>query len=160
MSKNYRENHLKVLGKIYKKKDDCAWSYADYTDAEYKAIDYPKDAERLGNVYVCEYKKDFFVFTGAYNVRFYYDEEQYNFERRTFVAFVTSKIKPALITFISNEEENSNIFKSAIKKNMQSVLFGYDSRHSYIEEIYKSANYIANDLDSLYDDILHEDDDR
>ncbi|MFT7820459.1 hypothetical protein ACLFK3_04640 [Bacillus siamensis] len=159
MSKNYRENDLKVLGKIYEKKDDCAWSYADYKDPEYKAIDYPRDAERLGNVFVCEYKKDFFVFTGSYNVRFYYDEDQYNYERRTFVAFVTSKIEPTLIAFISNEDENSDIFTATIKNNIK-AMFGYDFRHSYIEEIYKSANYIANDLDSLYGDILDEDDDE
>lgn len=35
MSKNFRENDLKVLGKIYEKKDDCAWSYANHKDPEY-----------------------------------------------------------------------------------------------------------------------------
>ncbi|WP_144472799.1 hypothetical protein [Bacillus pumilus] len=164
MGKSYRDKDLEVLKKIYDDRNNCYWKHANLVQAEYNSINFPKDAEMPRSIFACEYRSNFTVFTGLYSVRFYYDEDKYNYERRTFVAFVRSRMGGAdCIAFMSNEDilgSSKSLLSLYSNTAIGNELLGYKKRLNLIDEIFNSANYIANKVDELYQDILGEDDDE
>ncbi|MGG1698143.1 hypothetical protein [Bacillus zhangzhouensis] len=165
MSRDYRDKDLEILKKIYEERSNCHWGQANLVSEEYDSIQFPNDAEKLGSVFFCEYRDNFFVFTGSYSARFYYEEDRYNYEKRTFVAFVSTRVGRAdCIAFITDENLYGEYNKLSIKTPLRNILFKANNssetnRVNFIEEIFDYAKYTVNNIDEFYEDLLNEDDD-
>ncbi|MEC0969374.1 hypothetical protein [Bacillus altitudinis] len=157
MSKNFREEDFLLLGKIYKRRDDLQWTHA-VDNVILKEIEYPYDAEKYGQVYQCELKDGFFVLTGTYSVRFYFEEDSYNYEKKAFVTFilVDRDENTNSIAFMTDEDVGKNKTSELTMKFIRNMNKKYPLvRNNLVYDIYKSANFIANDLKGMYGDIIN-----
>ncbi|MEC1395563.1 hypothetical protein P9D26_19830 [Bacillus velezensis] len=155
---SFNKEDIKVLEKIYKNRDKYEWTILTEEDDDeiWGGIDFPTEAENKGHVLLVKLKNNFYVLTGTYQTRFYYEEEKYSWDKKTFVSFVIyNNSHPNSIAFITDEDYQKDLRD---KDQFHFQLPFSSSKPNIVEEIYKSANRIAYDIPSIYDDILNEDD--
>lgn len=146
---SFNKDDIKVLEKIYQDRNTYAWGILDDEEI-YRVIDYPGDAEKIGHVLLFELQKDFYVLTGTYQTRFYYEEDKYSWDKKAFVSFILNKGYPNSIAFISDEDYQKDL------RDKELPLFS-SSKPNLVEEVYKSANRIAHNIPNIYNNILNED---
>lgn len=150
---------IKVLEKVYENVDDHDWSVISPVDEYYSEIDYPMDAKKSGNVYYSEVKKGLIIITGTYQIRFYYEEDNFTWEKKYFSSIISDiNSNPSNIAFITNEDYENMIAKKDLfnlSKNIEKK-FGIE-RPNIIVALYDFVNRKVSGVDDLYSDFLNDD---
>lgn len=156
-----RTKDLKVIQKVAENISEYDWSFLSPGQKNYKAIEFPIDAEEHINDFYAEVFKGLTVVVGAYRSRFYYEEDEYSWEKKCYAAIIsTSEGGANGISFITNEDfetinKKSNLFFS----NTMNIGLGLNRQlqKNAIINLYDSVNRKVSGIEDLYNEFLEED---
>ncbi|PIC69062.1 hypothetical protein CSV67_05950 [Sporosarcina sp. P2] len=144
---------LQVIEKVSERFSDYEWKLLNSKEESFQAIQFPIDAEKVVNNFHAEVVKGMTVVVGAYQTRFYYEEDRYSWEKECYVAIIVTKQGVAnCIAFITSKEiENkmNNLFINIKLNNF--------TKKNPIVKLYDDVNRKVSGIENLYDDFLGED---
>lgn len=147
---------LKVLQKVYENVSNYDWGVTSPAHKYFSKIDYPMDADRSRNVYYSEVKKGLIIVTGTYRVRFYYEEDNYTWDKKYFASLISDRNNiSSSIAFITNEDYEDLIAKKDLFNLNVGLKKAFSVKQSnIIISLYDSVNRIVIGADDLYNEFL------
>lgn len=103
---------LNVLRKVYNNVNSYEWEVLSPDDEYYRSISFPIEAEKNINSFYAEIIHGLVVITGAYQSRFYYEEDQYLWQKKEYASII-SALNDNInnIYFITSEDYENGIKK-------------------------------------------------
>lgn len=147
---------IKVLEKVYANVDNYDWDAISEGDRYYRKIDYPADAIQSSNVYYSQIKRGLIIVSGTYLVRFYYEEDNYTWDKKYFASLISERENIiSSIAFITNDDyvdmiANKDLF--GISRKIEKQLGG--ERPNIIVSLYDIVNRKVSGADELYSEFL------
>lgn len=152
------ERDIEVIEKVYNNVNKHKWDEILSDEEYYSKIDFPADAKRSGNVYYSEVKSGLVILTGTYQTRFYYEEDNFTWQKEYFCSIILNRNNnPTSIAFITDEDYENMLAKKDlfnISRRMD-IKFGVE-RKNIIRELYDCVNRKASGVDDLYNDFLND----
>lgn len=146
---------LKIIQKVANDASKFEWHLLQADDKYYKAIEFPVEAERRIESFYSEVSKGLTIIVGAYSSRFYYEEDKYTWDKKTYAVIVSTKnFNTTAIAFITNEDVE--------KWNRKDTLLSFahwgkeEPEENAVEELYDYVNRKVNGIDELYSEFLDE----
>lgn len=150
---------IKVLKKVYDNANKYEWSLISHLDKYYSRIDFPSDAKKGGNIYASEVKKGLIIITGTFQIRFYYEEDNYTWDKKYFAAIISDvNNQPSSIAFITNEDYENMVAKNDLFNfNLKFRESQSNVRTNVIVDLYDIVNRKVSGIEDLYSDFLNDD---
>ncbi|EKE30776.1 hypothetical protein MJ3_11955 [Salimicrobium jeotgali] len=149
------QKDLRVISKVRKNFADYEWETVSADENYHSIIDYPAEVKRSEFVYMAEVKRGLIIITGTFYTSFYYDEGSFTWEKKYFCSIISSQNKHLQsIAFITDEDYENMLAKNELLKI--NLHLRSNNRTNLIRDLYDCVNRKVNDIDSLYDDFLEE----
>ena len=151
-----KEKDLKVLKKVTENISKYEWHNLTPESRYYSIVEFPTEAERRSNSFYAEITNGLTIIVGAYSSRFYYEEDNFAWEKKFYAAIISTKNSTlSSIAFITHEDLESLNRKNTIFK-LPSFLEVQSIEDNIIVSLYDVVNREASGIDDLYDDFLED----
>lgn len=148
------DKDLKVLRKIYETADQYKWIELETYEDNFKAIDFPEDAERFINAFTTKPNEKFAVVVGSYKTRFYTEEEKFTWITREYAAVVTLTLEKPFNNFFITDKNYDFLGKNNIFKPFQENSFLNVKKTNLIKDLYKKVSQKVSGVENIYDEFL------
>ena len=151
-----KEKDLKVLKKVTENISEYEWHNLTPESRYYSIVEFPTEAERRGNSFYAEITSGLTIVVGAYSSRFYYEEDNFAWEKKYYAAIISIRnFTLSSIAFITHEDLDSLNRKHSIFK-LPTFLETQSFEDNIIVSLYDVANREASGVEELYDDFLED----
>lgn len=153
-----KSEYLQVLEKVAEGVSSYKWAVLETGTKLYKAIEFPIEAEDHMNSFYSEIDHELMIVVGAYRSRFYYEEENYTWEKKCYATLISTTLGGFnSISFITNEdvEDFRRQINSPFRKN-PALSWGTHkkSEENVVNYLYDLVNREASGADNLINKFL------
>jgi len=149
---------LNVLRKVYNNVNSYEWEVLSPREEYYRSMSFPIEAEKNINSFSAEIIRGLVVITGAYQSRFYYEEDKYSWQQKEYASIIsTLNDKINNVYFITSEDYENSIKKKNLFNFGVGSLAGDKNETNIISEIYNLVNRKVSGISDLYSKFLDKD---
>lgn len=149
---------LNVLRKVYNNVNSYEWENLSPNEKYYGSITFPIEAEKNINSFCAEIIRGLVVITGAYQSRFYYEEDKYSWQQKEYASIVsTLNDKINNVYFITSEDYENMIKKNRLFNIGVGSFVDDKNKTNIISEMYNSVNRKVSGISDLYSKFLDQD---
>lgn len=147
---------LEVLKKVYDTTNKYKWKELETTEEYFRALNFPKEAEKFVSNFYTEPNDKFVVVVGSYKTRFYTEEDTFIWQTREYAAIIVLTLEKPLNNFFITDKEYENIEKNKYfnKFKNQTPLNTSNRTFNLVKELYKKASLKVSNLEDIYDQFL------
>lgn len=149
---------LMVLKSVAKNFVQYDWFNLADNDELSSCIEFPSNAEKDVKGYYAQVEEGLIIVTGSYSFRFYYEEENFNWEKMSFAAILSNeKNEIAHISFITNEDYEIEARKEMFGDTEVGFMERKVAHYNIITNLYDSVNRKVIGVSNLYQRFLNKD---
>lgn len=151
-----KEQDLKVLKKVADKAGEYQWRPLMPGSRYYKIIEFPIEAEEKTGAFFSEVFNGITIIVGTYLSRFYYEEDNYTWEKKCYATIISTKNNIFnSIAFITAEDVESMNRKVKLFKIPTFSEIEYFEDNPIIH-LYDQVKRQVSGIDNLYNEFLEE----